>query len=191
MLSFPARKNEIGLENRGESEYQRATVNTRDKTILLGSTIFGIALIWTVWALTDSSDSDDASPETAAVDLNVPADPESGSLSPLQARPVQIPPHNSPFAAGQAPGSLENPAASAIAEMQARLQKSAAAESSSGAVKPAGVDLDRPMTRPSKLEEEDNVAVGVVFSVGEDGIEAEGKGLKKIIKRVFEEDDED
>lgn len=189
-------------------------MNTRDKIILLACAVLGIALVWTIW-LTSEDPSAPPQPDKAPIasaetaptgaeptpgeapaSTEIPASPQHanaetqpGILSPFEARPVRIPPHNQLPNAGLAPEPLANPAISAIEQMERRLQRSAAA-GQHGEVDPVGVDVDRPITRPSKLEEEDDVRVGVVFTVGEDGVEAKGKGIKKLIDRVFDEDEE-
>lgn len=71
-------------------------------------------------------------------------------------------------------------AESALAQMEAELQRSAAAAEESEGVGRTGGNPKRPITRPNPLEKEDNVNVGVVFSVDEDGVKAEGKGIKAI-----------
>lgn len=69
----------------------------------------------------------------------------------------------------------------AIAEMEARLQASAARAEFGEEI---GGQAGRAEPRQSELEKEDNVNVGVVISVKEDGLEVEGKGLK-IFRKLF------
>lgn len=164
-------------------------------TILLSMTL-GVVLIFGAYHLSKTSEETSPTPSPvsqmsdAADELSAsPLDAVAGS--PAVARPLENSsrpnsPNSAADAAVVAPRPVRNSVNEALSDIESRL-----ASSTGGDRGEAIRREDVRFTHPTKLEKEDNVSVGVVFSVGDDGIDVEGKGIKSVFKKIFDEDEEE
>ena len=152
-------------------------MKTNTAAALLLSTIFGAAILYGSWRWSNSVE-ESPTPSQNVASQPAPLDAPAGSpgiATPKELRPNPLPERSS------------TSASAALAEMERRLANSAAA----GGEQTSDLrNNDRSIRRPDKLEKEDNVRVGVVFSVGENGLEVEGKGAKKLLRKIFDDDEE-
>ncbi|MEM7014092.1 MAG: hypothetical protein AAF585_21745, partial [Verrucomicrobiota bacterium] len=160
-------------------------MKTKAVTTLLLSVTVGAGLIYGVYRL--SQPGNETSPTPPSVSSNAAAASNGSASSPLEAvagspAVARSQDNNSGNAATSAPRPERNSVDQALSEIESRL-----ATSTGGGQTSQIRREDVRFTHPTKLEKEDNVSVGVVFSVGDDGLDVEGNGIKTVFKKIFDE----